>query len=955
MPYTPSLPQDDLPATPVGATGPGGSTTPEDIEKARQAAMVGTDPNAPARAAAAKAAAEAAAREQAYQASYQYGGWAGGAAEAATRYNNAGINAQQRPGEQIDYTNALADRGQAQQARGSQMGMADLMRARAEGRTPSIAGMMADRQMGQAAAEQSSAAASARGPAALALAQQQAAGNTAQMQSNISGQAQINAANERMQAEQNAYGAYSGVRSGDMQAGGMAAQQAQTQAALNAAQRAQNDQYQLGMTGYETDVQKAQLAAQGNKIAVQAGQAQSQAALSQAKAMHDQDRSDGWWKVAAGGAAAVGGTVLTALLPSSGANNSPVPSGTAGAAPGSGGTQGGYNPDAPTVATTQDGGFDPSNPNDPDSDARAKVLQTWGSAPTPVDPVASAKSEAHAALDAQGQPAAAPTRPARILGDQAQAGMSSLRDRDAEDYGLIKAKERNGAALTAKEEATRGALRRRIIGDRQLKERKDTLRGAVKGAAPAPGPAGKSVGEGIGNNLSAMGMALMQGNGAPRFDSDMVSKDPAPMPAPPAAPPVGGNAPLPPMTPHEKALMAQAGGMQANMQAQNAAMLSAGPAVRPSFDSDDRTKLAAAWDQGHNDALNQLQDMRMKSPEELKALGGKGNRIANALRGAKGDAFDEARGVNQPMRMPMREPTSFTRGASTVDTSLTPDEEKAFAAWKQQYAPKDSGGDYDLRGAFKAGIKPDPQSGHWPDTYKKPNHPTFSDESQYAKQGAPGHWEGETFTPAPQSMTSDERAKDVVPLSEEPGTERHWDADVSSAPAASSGGLGRRGSIAAALTPSTPAPRAGAGAPKERKLTYEELKRMGDEMMAAQKEQTSASLKAGPSVQDSTDFRETPMAASNRALKAQPYSYKPEFAARNGQEPGERNVGPMAQTMAADPVAGTAVGRDPNTGTLTLNRDKFAKVTAGGVADLQEQVDDIKQSLMARRLRGGRR
>lgn len=81
------------------------------------------------------------------------------------------------------------------------------------------------------------------------------------------------------------------------------------------------------------------------------------------------------------------------------------------------------------------------------------------------------------------------------------------------------------------------------------------------------------------------------------------------------------------------------------------------------------------------------------------------------------------------------------------DTALTADEETSFQAWKTKYAPKDSGADYDLRGAFKAGLEPDPQTGHWPDTYKKPNHPTFSDQSIYAK-AAPdkaGHWDGDNY------------------------------------------------------------------------------------------------------------------------------------------------------------------------------------------------------------------
>lgn len=81
------------------------------------------------------------------------------------------------------------------------------------------------------------------------------------------------------------------------------------------------------------------------------------------------------------------------------------------------------------------------------------------------------------------------------------------------------------------------------------------------------------------------------------------------------------------------------------------------------------------------------------------------------------------------------------------DTTLTADQEKSFQAWKAKNAPKDSGFDYDLRGAYLEGLKP-AANGHWPDTYKKPNHPTFSDQSKYAGFGTPGHWEGETFIPA---------------------------------------------------------------------------------------------------------------------------------------------------------------------------------------------------------------
>jgi len=95
---------------------------------------------------------------------------------------------------------------------------------------------------------------------------------------------------------------------------------------------------------------------------------------------------------------------------------------------------------------------------------------------------------------------------------------------------------------------------------------------------------------------------------------------------------------------------------------------------------------------------------------------------------------------------------SFLKGQQNAqgkfDTVLSPAEEASFQAWKKKHAPKDSGQDYDLRGAFKAGFKPD-ENGHWPDLYKKPNHPTFSDQSIYAKDAPDkaGHWDGDTFIP----------------------------------------------------------------------------------------------------------------------------------------------------------------------------------------------------------------
>jgi len=80
------------------------------------------------------------------------------------------------------------------------------------------------------------------------------------------------------------------------------------------------------------------------------------------------------------------------------------------------------------------------------------------------------------------------------------------------------------------------------------------------------------------------------------------------------------------------------------------------------------------------------------------------------------------------------DPNDFT---GRYNTQLTPDEELAFKMWLTDLGAKNGRDvsrdmyDYDLRGAFKANAGQE-DNGHFPDTFKKPNHPTFSSESQYS-------------------------------------------------------------------------------------------------------------------------------------------------------------------------------------------------------------------------------
>jgi hypothetical protein len=67
------------------------------------------------------------------------------------------------------------------------------------------------------------------------------------------------------------------------------------------------------------------------------------------------------------------------------------------------------------------------------------------------------------------------------------------------------------------------------------------------------------------------------------------------------------------------------------------------------------------------------------------------------------------------------------------NTPLTPEQERAF----QQTPHANDTFDYDARGEFLAGATRDNPAGHGQDTFKKPNHPTFSTGSQY--HGVDGH------------------------------------------------------------------------------------------------------------------------------------------------------------------------------------------------------------------------
>ena len=111
----------------------------------------------------------------------------------------------------------------------------------------------------------------------------------------------------------------------------------------------------------------------------------------------------------------------------------------------------------------------------------------------------------------------------------------------------------------------------------------------------------------------------------------------------------------------------------------------------------------------------------------------------------------------KPLReVPSRQPEATPDFTDAYNTKLSRDEEDEFQEWTQENNNQRDLEDYDLRGAWKAGNRD--TEVHGPDTWKKPNHPTFSDESVY--HGAAGHRGGrwgssggeDTFTPSDTNL-----------------------------------------------------------------------------------------------------------------------------------------------------------------------------------------------------------
>jgi hypothetical protein len=111
--------------------------------------------------------------------------------------------------------------------------------------------------------------------------------------------------------------------------------------------------------------------------------------------------------------------------------------------------------------------------------------------------------------------------------------------------------------------------------------------------------------------------------------------------------------------------------------------------------------------------------------------------------------------------VPARPPAEVPPGAPT-ETALGVDQENAFQDWLKRQRNA-AGGPvandlpvYDVRGLYLSLGGKDVPPGHGPDTYKRPTHPTFSDESIYHGVGTHegGHWseDGTKFYASPWNV-----------------------------------------------------------------------------------------------------------------------------------------------------------------------------------------------------------
>jgi hypothetical protein len=815
-----------------------------------------------------------------------------------------------------NYQHAAYAREQGQAARAAQAQAANMMMDRAAGRVPSIAQQQAQRDMNQATAAQASAAASARGPAALALAQQQAANNTANVQGNISGQAQINAANERMQAEQAAFGAQSAIRGQDYGAMGQEAQMAQSDAQLGLASRNANDARAMG---YEQMGHQAYGAEQQGKIATQGQLVGSHSAgqgMNASTAMGNANNkgtiesigdmfSDRRAKYVMSDFTAKQPFDLTAMAPKGGET---------------GGGGGDMSSMMAMLPALKGGGAAMM------SDARAKREAYEMGRKDTLDQIKTNPEHGVEVEEAKRR-----WRERAYMEDpDAKRSIDEVAEEASKNLGEeYRGQDRKQAEI---EKKARAYLAQRAA---QAKQAATPVASPAPAGAPAPAPS-------IVDRLRA-GLSFSSDFDAKEtFDADAprMQYDPA----------RGWHNPE---QADGKSRLLSAMDEQAEKDRQDIAaeqlQQSRDPAVGLERVAALRggKKPGAMWRQPDEPTAADGQQMAPGTADFLKSEPKPGGAKRPWWAGKDDEDFGAGGQLMAGMKMggafsKAQFPSDFSsKEAIDLDdpyeTKLAPGEEPAFQAWKKKNAhPMDQGQDYDLRGAYKAGLQPG-SDGHWSDRFKKPNHETFSNESQYADApGAkPGHWEGDRFV-APRTYDLDE--PEAIDLDKPaPGATMR---DGASDP--------RTHSFDKNFRRDTPQDQA-----RVKRAFEDRAGAEADRMLASFKARTGAdeSGVSSKAVASRLKPSDSPVAEANRTMKGSPYVYKPEFTPPD-QKPGEPNFGFMAQNLEKSPITATAVKEDPQ-GMKRVDALKLLRVLGASVADLQAQEDETRTAIAA--LKGGKK
>lgn len=337
--------------------------------------------------------------------------------------------------------------------------------------------------------------------------------------------------------------------------------------------------------------------------------------------------------------------------------------------------------------------------------------------------------------------------------------------------------------------------------------------------------------------------------------------------------------------------------------------------------SDDRAKLAKAWDQGHEAAIANVEKMSRLSPAELKQRSelqpgqtkdNETTAAASTARNLKMSAWDE--GAAEGKRA----------GAREKQEALSAAVDKQARIDAHQLQPTTSASRIAASARRLQSQEPEQQTAMTSDMVSKEDVASLSGKADATLAEKRADHDREMAQPTAVEKAAKPGRKDIRKMSDDDLMK--W-ADGLLAE--------KRSEHDRAMSQPDAVSRASGGG-----LMAKANQHLAD--LDAESKRREAQPAA---VRD-------PMAEANRSMVPSSYSYKPGFESP-GQAPGETNVGPMAQNMAADPVASNAVVQDPETGLLALDKEKSLKLVMGSAASLQQQNDE--QEARLRRLEGRNR